>query len=91
MNRSNLMADANLRTGSKLEGILVRCSNPNCQHRWYYKGRSLFYASCPFCRRNIKLNIRSFENRTTSLQSDRGDQPQQTAVDNDTPLGDRTS
>jgi hypothetical protein len=80
-----------LTTASNMEGILVQCSNPNCQYRWYYKGRSLFYASCPFCRRNIKLHIRPFENKTTSLQSDRGGQPQQTAVDNNIPSGDGAS
>jgi hypothetical protein len=85
------MADAYLRTGSKLEGILVRCSNPNCRHRWYYKGRSIFYASCPFCRRNIKLNIKPVENKMNSLQSAEVGGHGQIAVDDNTPSGDGAS
>ncbi len=33
----------------------IQCPNPECKHRWEYRGRLLFYASCPSCRKNLKI------------------------------------
>jgi hypothetical protein len=50
------------------KGVLIDCTNRECRYKWVYKGRSAFYASCPCCRRNIKIS----ENKVKSLQSDFG-------------------
>ena len=33
----------------------IQCPNLECKYRWEYKGRLVFYASCPSCRRNLKI------------------------------------
>jgi hypothetical protein len=58
------------------EGVYVHCSNTRCNYRWRYKGQSTFYASCPYCRRNVKIS----ENKTKSLQSAQVDRPVQTTT-----------
>jgi hypothetical protein len=47
------------------KGLFLRCPNPNCQYTWSYHGRFIFYATCPACRRNVKIP----ENKMESLQS----------------------
>lgn len=66
------------------KGVLVHCTNKECRYKWLYKGRSIFYASCPCCRRNIRIT----DNKVESLQSDSGREPEQIAVTVDiTPTG----
>jgi hypothetical protein len=47
------------------KGILVRCPNSDCTYLWRYAGRFILYATCPSCRRNIKI----LENAIKSPQS----------------------
>jgi hypothetical protein len=49
----------------KLKGSLIRCPNSNCQYTWIYSGRFLYYATCPSCRRNVKIE----ENKISSPES----------------------
>ena len=54
----------------------MHCSNNRCNYRWRYKGQSMFYASCPYCRRNVKIS----ENKAESLQSAQVGSPVQTTT-----------
>jgi hypothetical protein len=36
-------------------GILIKCPHPECEYSWRYSGRLVVYATCPSCRRNIKV------------------------------------
>jgi hypothetical protein len=53
MNR-NMMNQSNV-PKQKL-GVFVRCNNESCNKEWLYRGNGLFYATCPCCRRNVKLS-----------------------------------
>jgi Zn ribbon nucleic-acid-binding protein len=46
-------------------GILVLCPNEDCKYTWRYSGRFILYATCPSCRRSVKIS----ENKIESLQS----------------------
>jgi hypothetical protein len=46
------------------KGIRIHCNNPICGYEWTYTGNFFLYASCPSCRRNIKIS----ENRVEKLQ-----------------------
>ncbi len=35
----------------------IRCTK--CNHKWYYKGKSNYYVTCPHCYR--KINLKSIE------------------------------
>jgi hypothetical protein len=35
--------------------IVILCPHPSCEYKWEYKGRLPFYATCPSCRRNVKI------------------------------------
>ena len=50
---------------SKLKGILIQCPNSKCAYTWMYSGRFYYYATCPSCRRNVKIQ----DNKIESLQS----------------------
>lgn len=41
---------------TKHSGIMVRCPNLKCGYEWRYLGRFSFYATCPSCRRNVKIS-----------------------------------
>jgi len=45
--------------------ISIKCPNPECGYPWYYSGKSVIYATCPSCLRNIKV----LENKIETLQS----------------------
>jgi hypothetical protein len=47
------------------KGVLVHCPNVDCNYTWRYAGRFILYATCPSCRRSVKIS----ENRIESLQS----------------------
>lgn len=36
--------------------VYLQCPYQNCKYKWYYGGRFLFYATCPSCHRNIKID-----------------------------------
>jgi hypothetical protein len=55
----------------KHKGILIKCPKPECEYSWWYSGRLVVYATCPSCRRNIKVS----ENKIETLPSQRGYQP----------------
>ena len=57
-------------------GIQIRCNNPACLYEWRYTGHFFFYATCPSCRRNIRIS----QNRIEMLQSDRVRGQSQTAA-----------
>jgi hypothetical protein len=46
------------------QGMLIKCPHPDCEYLWRYSGRSVVYATCPSCRRNIKVS----ENKIKTLQ-----------------------
>ena len=46
-------------------GVVLHCPNSKCNYQWRYFGRFSFYATCPSCRRNIKIQ----ENKVTPLPS----------------------
>jgi Zn ribbon nucleic-acid-binding protein len=48
-----------------LKQTWLRCPNSECQYAWPYSGRFLYYATCPSCRRNVKIQ----ENKIESPQS----------------------
>jgi hypothetical protein len=50
---------------NKEKGILVQCRNLDYMYTWRYAGRFLIYATCPSCRRNVKIS----DSKTGSLQS----------------------
>jgi hypothetical protein len=50
---------------SKRQGILIKCPNHGCQYSWRYSGRLVVYATCPSCRRNVKVS----QNKVETLQS----------------------
>ena len=58
------------------KGVLVHCTNSKCQYKWQYKGLSIFYASCPRCRHNVKIQ----ETKIESLRSAQVGRQSQTAA-----------
>ncbi len=50
---------------ANLKQTWVRCPNLKCQYEWLYSGRFRYYATCPTCRRNVKIQ----ENKIESPQS----------------------
>jgi len=34
----------------------LKCNKEDCKKEWEYKGKSKFYATCPDCHKNIKIN-----------------------------------
>ncbi|CAN5161030.1 hypothetical protein BH18THE2_BH18THE2_23330 [soil metagenome] len=66
------------------DGFILHCPNPRCDYTWRYLGRFSFYATCPSCRRNIKIS----ENKIESLQPARTCSPKSTEPQaDDTPEG----
>jgi len=42
-------------TKKKDKPIKLKCTNPECNYEWDYKGQSPFYATCPRCYRKINI------------------------------------
>jgi hypothetical protein len=63
--------------------VRIRCPNPNCDYSWMYSGRLLYYATCPSCRRNVKIQV----NKVESPQSIQVGHPSQIAAVRNTPAG----
>lgn len=37
------------------KGIGIHCPKTDCGYTWRYNGKFFWYATCPSCRRNIKI------------------------------------
>lgn len=62
---------------SKNEGIIICCTRKNCNYMWRYRGYGMFFATCPRCRRNIKIPKNKVEETKSPLQPNNGYQPVQ--------------
>jgi hypothetical protein len=50
-------------------GIRIRCPNPICEdYQWTYRGRLLVYATCPSCKRNIRISQNKIESPPRSVE-----------------------
>jgi hypothetical protein len=63
------------------ERLVIPMVCGRCLHPWDYSGKNQYVATCPLCR--SKLSIR--KNSVKSMQSERGDQPTQTAATAENP------
>jgi hypothetical protein len=36
--------------------VKIRCPKRNCGYTWNYGGQFLFYATCPQCRKSVKIS-----------------------------------
>ena len=68
-----------------VSGTWIRCPNPSCDYIWSYAGRFFLYATCPSCRRNVKIA----DNRIEASQPVKVDRLSQIAMisNTSTPLG----
>lgn len=39
----------------EINGTPIKCPNLRCRHKWIYKGKSKFYATCPQCYNKVRL------------------------------------
>lgn len=51
MSRSNMM-----QTQTVSAGIPLHCPNTECRYKWRYTGRLFIYATCPCCRKNVRIS-----------------------------------
>jgi len=50
-------------------GIWIRYPNPICgNYKWQYRGRFIIYATCPSCRRNIRISSNKIESPLQSVE-----------------------
>ncbi len=50
-------------------GIWIRCPNPICgNYEWRYRGRFTVFATCPSCRRNIRISSNKVESPLQSAK-----------------------
>ena len=61
------------------QGTVIHCPNSSCDYTWRYLGRFSFYATCPSCRKNIKI---AENKKEPQLQSVKVSRQSQIAVDN---------
>lgn len=40
----------------EIKGMKLKCKRKDCLHEWNYKGERKFYATCPNCHSNVKIN-----------------------------------
>jgi hypothetical protein len=59
----------------KKKSVILQCPNVACNYRWIYSGKFFLYATCPSCRRNVKI----LENKS-SLQPEQVERPVQAAM-----------
>lgn len=57
-------------------GVIITCPKTDCMYTWRYAGRFTIYATCPSCRRNVKL----LDNRVKLSHSEKNDDPSHTDV-----------
>src|ERR687885_640395 len=59
--RDTLNTNKNILTSDKRRGVKnsngfwIHCSTRECGYTWYYTGKMIFYATCPSCKRNIRI------------------------------------
>jgi hypothetical protein len=58
------------------DGILIQCPNHKFKYIWSYRGRFTSYATCPACRKNVKIA----NNKIESSQSAQVGGQSQTAM-----------
>ena len=46
-------------------GTQIKCPHSDCGYSWHYNGNLLKYATCPSCRRNVRIQ----ENKIELLKS----------------------
>ena len=50
-------------------GVWIRCPSPICgNYEWQYRGRFFLYATCPSCKRNVKISSNKIEKPLQSVQ-----------------------
>ena len=55
--------------GKATVGIWIRCPNPVCgNYEWQYRGRFFLYATCPSCKRNIRISSNKIQKPLQSAQ-----------------------
>jgi hypothetical protein len=57
-------------------GVWINCPSSGCGYSWNYTGRFFLYATCPSCRRNVRIQ----DNKIGSPQSVRVGRPSQIAA-----------
>lgn len=50
------------------QGTVIHCPNSSCDYTWRYLGRFSFYATCPSCRRNIKIAENKLKSQLQSVK-----------------------
>jgi len=53
--RKERKTDLEALVGFEVSGIKMEC--PRCGYKWIYKGLSKWFASCPRCRRGIRVPL----------------------------------
>jgi hypothetical protein len=69
----------NMNSQRDSQGTVIHCPNSSCDYTWRYLGRFSFYATCPSCRKNIKI---AENKKEPQLQSVKVSRQSQIAVDN---------
>ena len=54
--------------------VWIRCPNIHCAYEWHYTGRFFIYATCPSCRKNVKIS----QNKVESPQPHKVPRPRET-------------
>jgi hypothetical protein len=49
-------------------GVWICCPHKDCEYIWLYTGHFFIYATCPSCRRNIKIHENKMELPPQSVQ-----------------------
>ena len=61
---------------NRKKGHPLKCPNSECGYVWMYSGRFSLYATCPSCRRNVKI----CENKIVPSQAEQVESPVQTVT-----------
>ena len=61
-------------TMKESQGTVIHCPNSNCDYTWRYSGRLSFYATCPSCRKNVKIAENKIKPQLQSVKVGRHDQ-----------------
>jgi hypothetical protein len=52
---TNLLSSDKRKGVDKGNGFWIHCSTRECRYTWYYTGNMRFYATCPSCKRNVRI------------------------------------
>jgi len=70
------------------KGVRIRCPNSFCEnYQWIYKGRFLVYATCPSCKKNIRISQNKIESPLQSVCADQAPQIEAVSVGGATAQG----